>query len=385
MTDPTVLTRQWILENSEAVLEPGRRFKARVIRFRWKDRSWLLKDISGMNAAFRCVFGRRMLRRESRAYRALEGVEGVPHSPGMVGRDGLVVEFVDGVPLGRLTIPEDTTESVLTGEQVKILFEREGAGPSSVHDQFRISRATYTLLADLIVATEQDGSISAESIGRVNSAPRMLTMDVQPAGQRKEIPTGFTQAVPGTMVMFTLIVLLTSGSVLLVVERRDGLLRRLASTPVSRSSVVWGKWGGRVALGWTQLAFAMLVGKFLFKTDWGPHLGFVILLLAVYAGLIAWFAILLGTLARTEGQAVGMGVLLSNVLAALGGCWWPIEVTPDWMQQLANFLPTGWAMDAMHKIVIFGNRPSTIVPQLVTMVVVALIAAWISAKKFRFE
>jgi ABC-type Na+ efflux pump permease subunit len=285
----------------------------------------------------------------------------------------------------RLIVPEGMTEAVLAGEQVKLVFEREGAGPSTLHDQFRVFRATYTLLADLIVATEQDGSISADSIERVNSAPRPLTLDVQPAGQRKIIPTGFTQAVPGTMVMFTLIVLLTSGSVLLVVERRDGLLRRLASTPISRSAVVWGKWGGRVVLGWTQLAFAMLVGKFLFKVDWGPHLGAVILLMAVYAGLIAWFAILLGTLARTEGQAVGMGVLGSNVLAALGGCWWPIEVTPSWMQQLANFLPTGWAMDALHKIVIFGNGPSTIIPHLLTMVVVAMVAAWISAKRFRYE
>ena len=38
---------------------------------------------------------------------------------------------------------------------------------------------------------------------------------------------------------------------------------------------------------------------------------------------------------RTEGQAVGIGVLATNVLAALGGCWWPIEITPAWMQTLA--------------------------------------------------
>ena len=73
------------------------------------------------------------------------------------------------------------------------------------------------------------------------------------------------------------------------------------------------------------------------------------------------------------------------MLAALGGCWWPIEVTPGWMQQLANFLPTGWAMDALHKIVIFGNGPSTIIPHLAIMVAVSMIAAWISAKKFRFQ
>jgi len=285
----------------------------------------------------------------------------------------------------RLIVPGGITESVLAAEPVELRFEREGAGPSTLHDQFRVSRAAYTLLADLIVATEVDGSISAESIERLNAMPRPLTLDVKPAGQRKVIPTGFTQAVPGTMVMFTLIVLLTSGSVLLLVERREGLLRRLASTPISRSSVVWGKWGGRVILGWLQLGFAMLAGKFLFQTDWGPHPGLVIVLLAIYAALVAWLAVLLGTLARTEGQAIGLGVLGSNVLAALGGCWWPIEVTPAWMQRLADFLPTGWAMDALHKIVIFGNEPSSVVPHLAIMIVFSLVAAWISAKWFRFR
>ena len=220
---------------------------------------------------------------------------------------------------------------------------------------------------------------------RVNTTPRALTLVVKPAGERQRIPTGFTQAVPGTMVMFTLIVLLTSGSVLLVVERRDGLLRRLASTPISRTSVVWGKWGGRVALGWVQIAFAMVTGRLLFGVDWGPHLLVVALLMATYSGLVAWLGILLATLVRTEGQAIGIGVLSSNVLAALGGCWWPIEVVPGWMQRLADFLPTGWAMDALHKLVIFGNGPSTIAPHLALMVVASLVAAWFSAKRFRFQ
>ena len=46
--------------------------------------------------------------------------------------------------------------------------------------------------------------------------------------------------------MFTLLVLLSSGAAQLVVEREQGLLRRLASTPIPRGSVVLGKWAGPV-------------------------------------------------------------------------------------------------------------------------------------------
>lgn len=42
----------------------------------------------------------------------------------------------------------------------------------------------------------------------------------------------------------------------------------------------------------------------------------------------------LAALARTEPQTSGIGVLATLILAALGGAWWPIEITPEWMQAL---------------------------------------------------
>jgi len=50
--------------------------------------------------------------------------------------------------------------------------------------------------------------------------------------------------------------------------------------------------------------------------------------LAPWAALCSGLALVLSSIARTEGQVVGIGVLASNLLAALGGCWWPIEIAP---------------------------------------------------------
>lgn len=284
-----------------------------------------------------------------------------------------------------LLLPPEMSESVRAGRQAELIFERNGEGPSVSYDRFRVSRASYTLLADLITAQQLYGSGEVDAIRQVQQQPRALTMSVAPAGRRKSIPTGFSQAVPGTMVMFTLIVLLTSGSVLLVVERKQGLLRRLASTPLSRRSIVWGKWAARVVLGWAQIGFALLAGKLFFKVEWGGQLPMLLVVLAVYSGLIAWVGMLVGSLAKSEGQAVGIGVLSSNLLAALGGCWWPIEVTPRWMQSLADWIPTGWAMGALHKLVSFGEPASSVVtPVLLMLGSMLLVSVW-TVKRFRFD
>lgn len=286
----------------------------------------------------------------------------------------------------RLTVPAGFTDSVLTGSPATIYYATRSDGMTGNYDQIRLQRAVYTVLADLIVVGEEaSGTPTEAALSELRSVPRAVTLEVKPAGERKHIPTGFEQAIPGIMVMFTLMVMMTSGAILLVIERRQGLLRRLAYTPIRRLDVVLGKWGGKWVVGIVQIAFAMLAGTVLFKMDWGPDLPAVVIVMVVYGGLMASIGVVLGSLARTEGQSIAIGVISANVLAALGGCWWPIEITPAWMQQLQLFLPTGWAMDAMHKLISFGAGIESVIPHIVGMAAATFVMLIVGSRVFRFD
>ena len=283
-----------------------------------------------------------------------------------------------------LRIPPGFTASVLAAKPVKVELTRYGAGANTDYDQTRVARAVYTVLADVVAVSSRGGSPTAETFAQLAKQPRLITLEVTSAGKRKDPPIGFEQAVPGTLVMFTLLVMFTSGAVSLLVERRQGILRRLASSPMSRGAVVLGKWGARVSLGFIQILFAMAAGTILFKVHW-EHLGAILLLLGAYASLAALLGMLLGNLARSDGQVIGLGVIASNVMAALGGCWWPIEITPRWTQNLALVFPTGWAMDGLHKLMSFGDSPAAVIPHIVAFVVTAIIAGYVLARTFRFQ
>ena len=290
----------------------------------------------------------------------------------------------------RLIVPAVTThatvtDSVLAGNQLQVRFERRGDDLAATLDEVRLNRAIYTVVADLAAINAAGQQVTPVAFDTIAAAPRRVTLAVRAAGERRDPPSGFAQAVPGTMVMFTMIILLTSGAILLVVEREHGLLRRLASAPISRGSIVLGKWAARMALALVQLAFAMLLGALVFRVDWGDSLWTVVLVLVAWAAFNASLALLLGSVARTQAQTAGIGVLSSMVLAALGGCWWPIEITPAWMQSLAMVLPTGWTMDAMHKLVNFGLAPVTAIPHVVALLAAAVAAGWGGAKVFRYQ
>lgn len=152
----------------------------------------------------------------------------------------------------KLTIPSAFTDSVLAGKPMTLQFGRTGEDMSADYDRVRLYRAVYTTLADLIVVSGENPQVSKEAFEKLAAEPRTLTLNVRAAGHRLQAPTGFEQSVPGTMVMFTLLVLFTTGGVSLTLERNNGILRRLASSPMSRASVVLGKWGARMALGIIQ-------------------------------------------------------------------------------------------------------------------------------------
>lgn len=290
----------------------------------------------------------------------------------------------------RLIVPPPTsgrtfTDAVLAGERQALSFRSRAEGPNANFDQVRVSRAVYGLVTDLAVAKSRDETPNTEAFRALESLPRKISLQVVSAGQRRDIPGGFEQTIPGTLVMFTMLVLLTSGAILLVIEREEGLLRRLASTPIPRWAVVAGKWGGRLALGLVQIAFAMLTGTIFFKMRWGGSLPMVLLVLFTWATFNASLGILLGNLARSRAQMAGIGVMATMVLAALGGCWWPIEITPAWMQSVALVLPTGWAMDAMHRLISFGDSASAAVPHVVGLAIAALAAGVAAVRTFRYQ
>lgn len=300
--------------------------------------------------------------------------------------DVLVVEEGASPPRRVLSIAPNLSAEIIAGEQVAISYETRSSSLSREFEVIRVQRSVYTALADIVVAKASTAdTLSAAELVTLNEKPRIWQLDVSPAGERKKVPSGFEQAIPGILVMFTLLVLLTSGGTMLVIERKQGLLRRLASTPISRAEVVSGKLGGRLILATIQIGAALLVGTLLFKMDWGPDFAMILVVLAAWAAFCAAAGLLLGSIASSEGQVSGLGVLAANALAALGGCWWPIEITPDWMQLIQKFTPTGWTMDAMHKLISFQSGAASAIPQVAILLLATVVLSAMAAKRFQYQ
>jgi ABC-type multidrug transport system permease subunit len=286
----------------------------------------------------------------------------------------------------QLWVPNDLMNQMAAGKPLEINFAIDNEAMDAEFHKFKLNKAIYQILGDLLILKKVQAKDWQElDFSVANELPRMIKLDISTAGEQHEIPSGFKQAVPGILVMFIMMIALTTGSLALFLERKTGVLKRLSAAPISRRQLILGKWLGKWMLATCQLIYGMIMGAVLFKISWGEHWLMVFILLLSWAAACAGFAIMFGSMAKNEGQINTIPLISSMLLAALGGCWWPIEVAPEWMQQLAMFLPTGWVMDALHKLMYFGGSMADVMNHQLALYALAAIALYFAFTKFNHE
>ena len=97
------------------------------------------------------------------------------------------------------------------------------------------------------------------------------------------------------------------------------------------------------------------------------------------------FGIMLGTFSRTMSQAGGLSILFAMLFAALGGCWWPLEITPPIYQTLVKVLPSTWAMLGLTDIIVYGKGLSDVWLNAVVLLVFAAIYFVIGVRRMRLD
>jgi ABC-2 type transport system permease protein len=126
-----------------------------------------------------------------------------------------------------------------------------------------------------------------------------------------------------------------------------------------------------------------VIGLLVFNIDLGLAPAAVIILSVLVILMSSAFTIMLATLVKTERAADSIGVLTSLILAPLGGCWWPLFITPKWMQFIAKFTPHGWAVTGFNKLMLFGADFGSVVPEMLVLIGFAVVFGAIGVWRFR--
>lgn len=279
----------------------------------------------------------------------------------------VVSERVDRLPEDGfgLTIPAGFSD-FLAGEPVRLELRLRGdsSGSQAVEQAVRVAvsrlntagRVAQAALErarqDGLVAPAEEAAFGAELLSEtlqaVQDPPAVAEVQWENGIELDtslNMASNTEQASAGQIVTWVQITLLGTVEVL-VGERLGGTLRRMLIMPASRSVVLVGKLLGRLLLGLLQMTIMLVGGALLFGVQWGQDPAAVALVSFAFALATASLGMLLATVVRTSGQASSLVVGLSMGMAALGGAWYPLEITPLLYRQAVQILPSTWAMRA---------------------------------------
>lgn len=138
-------------------------------------------------------------------------------------------------------------------------------------------------------------------------------------------------------------------------ERAEGTLDRLRLTPSAGSSVLLGKALVTMSLALVQLAVLFLFGAIVFDVPVFEHAFEVGVISVVWAFTASAIGLTFATACRTRKQLEGLSTLVILGMSAVGGAWFPREITPGWFQTAGLVTPVAWAMDAYEGVLWYGK------------------------------
>jgi ABC-2 type transport system permease protein len=258
---------------------------------------------------------------------------------------------------------------VQAGEPAELLIvsDQTSSGAQAIAAEIRAA-------AGGLVTADRAARIGAQAVGQMHvpsmaqavatqamERPAVALTTVSAGSAAGQIPSGFTLSSPGMIVNFIMFSLMTAGMAM-IMERKNGTLRRLLTTRVRRWELIAGKMAGMFALTFLQQILLIGVGQLFFGVDYLNDPAALLLMMIALSLVASSLGLLLASLLSSEQALVAGIVITSMCVSALSGAWFPLEITGAGFQFVGHLLPTAWILDGLRGIVARGFGVSDVLP-----------------------
>lgn len=169
-----------------------------------------------------------------------------------------------------------------------------------------------------------------------------------------EVKRPIINRIAPSLIIFGLMILITTVSSTIVRHKQTGFLTRLATTPARPWEFVLGYSLPFTLVGLASIPLYLAIAIALGMKIVGS-LPFAILLYLLFAVLCVGIGMIVGSLTKTYEQAQGLSWLIIIPLSAISGVWYPTEGMPGYIKALANIFPFKYAVEASRNLISRGG------------------------------
>ncbi|MEM2203695.1 MAG: ABC transporter permease [Sulfolobales archaeon] len=163
--------------------------------------------------------------------------------------------------------------------------------------------------------------------------------------------------------------------------RRTGVLKRLIATPLSKPTWILGNILVQALLALMLMTVMIALGWAVFGIKAIPDIYAILLILL---GSIAFcsMGVFLGGLVKDVEAATALGNTIAFPMMFLSGSFWPLEIMPGYMQQIAQTLPLYYFSEGLRQTLILQKPEAALTPFIIlaTLSAIFILAATLTTK-----
>jgi ABC-2 type transport system permease protein len=180
----------------------------------------------------------------------------------------------------------------------------------------------------------------------------------------KELPQSRLAA--GFLAQFMLYMSVVT-AVLIAEDRSSGVFYRVFYAPVTIKQYLLENLAAFLISAAAQVVIILLLMQYVIGLKLGSSPAAMYALFLAFALVCVSMGMLIVSLVKKPLFAYIIIILITSPIAMLGGSYWPTDMMPEIMQQIAHFLPNSWVMKAVEKILFEGKGLAGILLEILVL------------------
>jgi ABC-2 type transport system permease protein len=319
----------------------------------------------------------------------------VDHDPGYITTD--TVHFLEGLDNVKVTkINEESVQNkIASGELDSVITFNKGFAESVLNgnpDHVQITSVKGAEITGFVKAyltqyINNVSSISMTSDGNSKTFKQMYDHYQKTnfklsthslADTSKNI--GMTYQTIGFLIM---IMLMSAGNLseIILSEKENRTFYRLLSTPINARKYIMSNVIVNLIVMTIQVLVTLTLMTTVFNIDINIPFWDAAFVMFLFALVSVGISLVTTAFSKSRSAAGALQNLIVMPTVMLSGCFWPVEVMPESIKKIANFLPQRWTLDTLTKLQ-EGNTLSSLYLHLIILVTFAIAFFLIAIYKF---
>ena len=288
-----------------------------------------------------------------------------------------------GNVIGGIIIPEFFDQQVLKGEEIDLelikskdsleLFQLQNTIRSEI---FKLQSSYITAVATIDVLKSEGIQIENNEIDNIYSRAAehwnyRKPINIKESVFQVEADWAYNPRihylVGFTLFFSTFTIVFVAGDILR--EKKQKTWYRKLVSPISKWKIMTSLLISTFVVGFGQMLFMVLAGRFIFNVNWGMN---VVLVLGIYGAFVFTFTSIGLTISGLVKNYEQLGSIVPIVLVAsamLGGTMWPLEIiNSKLLLTLSNFMPHKWAMEVLTHSAAYGFSQEIYLKSLLVLI-----------------